>query len=463
MSFNNQLSKSDETLKQVMELINNGQLRKGLNILKEALKNGDEYTELDLNRLNSKLGPDDNKLFNKFYHHFIRIYLKQEKWNLAIELLKNILNTDKDYKSYLLLGDIYKKQNMLSEALENYLEAIQINSRNSVALKRLKQIIKSDNFNIDEWRKLENLHYKLVEMDPNNTFAYLNLGDILTRNGKLKEAVKCYRTVCYKNNLATKPGWVLENWDNKNSIGPNFIIIGVRKCGTTSLYHYVKQHPQVLQASRKEIKFFNDDERFKLGTKWYLSHFPPIPVASDFITGEASPLYFFKQKVAKRLARKFSDVKLLLILRNPVDRAISEFHFKVRRGNEFKDIRPVIESELNSFAGIENLAAAKKRNNDTRILLRGLYVYDLQRWMDYFPKEQLLILKTEDLAAEPGKVMHDVFNFLEIPSYHDSQYEIKNTGKYDPIEDDLRLRLEEFYNPHNKKLEEFLGINFNWN
>ena len=102
---------------------------------------------------------------------------------------------------------------------------------------------------------------------------------------------------------------------------PDFVIIGAQKSGTTSLYHYIVQHPEIEPASKKEIKFF--DIHYSEGEKWYLSHFPPkYPWADNRITGEGSPEYMYLPWAAERLIEFLPETKLVAILRNPVERAI---------------------------------------------------------------------------------------------------------------------------------------------
>ena len=111
---------------------------------------------------------------------------------------------------------------------------------------------------------------------------------------------------------------------------PNFLIIGAQRCGTTSLYNYLIQHPQIVPSSKKEVHFF--DLNFHLGQSWYEKHFPEV--SDNILTGEASPYYIFHPLCPKRIFDYDPSVKLIVILRNPIDRAYSHYRHIVRLGHE---------------------------------------------------------------------------------------------------------------------------------
>ena len=100
---------------------------------------------------------------------------------------------------------------------------------------------------------------------------------------------------------------------------PDFLIIGAQKCGTSSMFAYLNQHPQMKLPDVKEIHFF--DLNYSNGLDWYTSHFPPASLSHRMVTGEASPYYLFHPHVPERVRLHCPDVKLVVMLRNPVDRA----------------------------------------------------------------------------------------------------------------------------------------------
>jgi Sulfotransferase domain len=200
----------------------------------------------------------------------------------------------------------------------------------------------------------------------------------------------------------------------------DFLIIGAQKCGTTSLYNYLVQHPQIVPALQKEVHFF--DFNFDKGLDWYFGQFPNYNPADNLITGEASPYYIFHPLVAKRVHQLFPKVKLIVLLRNPVERAISHYYHEVRLGCEPLCLEEAIASEPIRLQGeTEKLIADGTyysfNHQHYTYLSRGIYVDQLQSWFNLFPREQFLILKSEDLYANPAQVLNKVLEFLEVSPY----------------------------------------------
>jgi hypothetical protein len=292
------------------------------------------------------------------------------------------------------------------------------------------------------------------------------LGDALTTRVRIEEASKSYQeAVCCKIRQ-TKPTFVPENWDYTPISGPQFLVIGVAKCGTSSLYEYMIQHPQILSAAKKEIDF---GDHIDNGIDWYLSHFSPTP--KDFITGEASTSYFGNLEAREFFKERFPQCKLIVILRNPVDRFISHYYNDVKYSGEKRPLAELANDELKMFEGISSLDDVHQTNywkKQRGYLFIGIYVYFLRLWMSHFPKEQLLVLNSEKFFTNPASTLTTVFNFLELPDYKLSQYRPHNQGSYlkkdsSTEEQQVRTKLSKFFEPYNRELEDYLGIKFNWN
>ena len=257
----------------------------------------------------------------------------------------------------------------------------------------------------------------------------------------------------------------------KMGVLPNFIIIGAMRSGTSSLYNYMIQHPNILPAYKKEIHFF--DWNYEKGIEWYKLKFKEKNYLKSFlrknnhvITGEASPSYLVHPLVPKRIFKFIPDVKLIVILRNPIDRAYSHYCLDVRNGNETLTFEQAIEQEQERTKwNYENLHKIKF---DRKIIKRsfkkrGLYYNQLQNWMKVFPKEQMLILKSEDFFKNPNKILNQqVFKFLNLPKFDIKDRKIYQEGKYNPMKKETIIILSEFFKPHNKKLEYLLNHDFGW-
>ena len=243
--------------------------------------------------------------------------------------------------------------------------------------------------------------------------------------------------------------------------GPDFLIIGTQKGGTNSLYNYLIQHPKVAPASGKEIHYF--DFNFDKGLDWYQSQF--ADVAPDIITGEGSPYYLYHPLVAPRLYDLYPQVKLIVLLRNPVERAISHYYWEVKIGCESLSLAEAIASESTRLAGetekiVQEGTYYSFNHQHYSYLARGIYVEQLQNWMKVFPREQFLILKSEDFFDRPAATMEKVEKFLELPSHKLDEYIPYNQNNYPPVSDAIYRELTEYFQPYNQRLSEELGIDF---
>jgi hypothetical protein len=236
---------------------------------------------------------------------------------------------------------------------------------------------------------------------------------------------------------------------------PDFVIIGAPKCGTSFLYHLLTKHPHVEPAAFKEIHYF--DLFFDKGTEWYRQCFPS-PLLKDgrsTITGEATPAYLSSPQAPERTAEMIPQARLIALLRNPVDRAYSAYqYFNVRHGRGRGTFEETIETNLN-------------RSPDKALILRqGIYVDDLLHWSKFFSDEQMLVLKSEDLFEHPQEILNRVLDFLDLPERKLSASMLRdkrNKGSYEQEMDaSTRRWLEDYFEPHNRRLYEFLGVNFGW-
>lgn len=250
---------------------------------------------------------------------------------------------------------------------------------------------------------------------------------------------------------------------------PNFLLIGAQKCGTTSLFHYLLRHPNIGKPLKKEIGFFS--VRFYRGINWYKSFFP-TPLSElyqeHFITGEASTGYICHPHAPNRIARTIPQVKLIALLRNPVDRAYSHYYHTKRLGREDLAFEEAIAKENERVGWIEEkIREDEYYYHDNyhlyTYLSRGIYINQLKNWLGAFTKKQILVLRSEDLFSNPSAIVNQVFDFLELPNWEIEHYEQCNSNSYQSmIEPATRESLVEFYKTHNESLYKLLGINFDW-
>jgi len=241
---------------------------------------------------------------------------------------------------------------------------------------------------------------------------------------------------------------------------PDFLIIGTERGGTTSMHSYLTENPKIVPALRKEIHFF--DQNYSKGWAWYLAHFPIRK--SDILTGEASPHYYFFPEAAQRIADTLPNGKLILLLRNPVDRAYSHYQHEVANGYEKLSFKDAISREYTISNGIWKPRSLRANGLSQYVhfsyLSKGLYVTHLKWWLTKIPRERFLILKSEFFFREPGAVLSQVLNFLGLPPNDRSNFSKYNEGNYEPLGQELRSQLLTFYKPYNDELSSLLGMDF---
>jgi hypothetical protein len=248
---------------------------------------------------------------------------------------------------------------------------------------------------------------------------------------------------------------------------PSVLIIGAQKGGTTSLFNYLVRHPDVLAPLTKEIHYF--DLHYARGVLWYRGRFPfGHRLRHGALTLDASPYYLAHPLAAERAARLLPEVRLIALLRNPVDRALSHYQHEVRGGRESLSFAEAIEREPERLAGEEERLLNDPgyysfNHHRYSYTDRGLYLKQLRRWMAHFPRSRLLVLQSERLFRDPAAADATVQSFLGLRPHRLLRYEPFYQGTYGrAIPADLRARLVELFEPHNRQLYQWLGEEFDW-
>jgi hypothetical protein len=263
---------------------------------------------------------------------------------------------------------------------------------------------------------------------------------------------------------------------------PNFLVIGAAKCGTTSLFDGICTHPLVARPMtngqpRKELLFF--DYNFHRGADWYRKHFPLEAERRDFedehgrafVTGEATASYLTSYWVPGRVRKVVPDVKLIVTLRNPIDRAYSAFQMSRReRLEECESFEEAIALEAERLAGELERVHGDPRYNPPlppplgywSYLHRSRYCEHVARWLEVFPREQILFLRFEDLAANPARALQEAHTFLGLPRHQDGEMRKLNAATYSDMDPRTRAELVEHFRPYNQRLRELTGIDFRW-
>ena len=185
------------------------------------------------------------------------------------------------------------------------------------------------------------------------------------------------------------------------------------------------------------------------------------------LTGETTPNYLFHPYAAQRAADVIPGAKLIVLLRNPVDRAYSHYHLQRRKGREvlsFEDALAAEEQRIvpdsNKLKRDGDLVTRKRRRYSYK--WRGVYVDQLRTWFSFFPRERFLIIKSEDLFADPVTQLPRILTFLGIPECQMSEFQKEQAGDYPEMNPNTRAKLAAFFAPYNRELSELLEADFEW-
>ncbi len=255
------------------------------------------------------------------------------------------------------------------------------------------------------------------------------------------------------------------------------IILGAQRAGTTSIHAHLGRHPGVCLSKTKEIHYFDNYQ--EQGLDWYRSHFPTRSwvekrshdLGYEMVVGECSPYYLFHPEVPSRIRETIPSVRLVVLLRNPVDRALSHFRHERKNGSEKEvDFQSAWDLEEARLAGTEERLSSgasvyEEAHNRFSYTSRGDYASQLGRWFSLFDRAQIHIIRSEDLFNSPEKVIAGLFEFLGLPMVELGNFPALNSTVAkipDKEELQIRERLQKHFTPKVERLEAMLGRSMGW-
>lgn len=256
---------------------------------------------------------------------------------------------------------------------------------------------------------------------------------------------------------------------------PDYLIVGAARAGSTSLYEYLVRHPAVLPALVKEVHYFTGG--YHHGVSWYRAHFPLAARRrltalrhGAALTGEATPYYLFHPAAPMRIKALIPNVKLLAVLRDPVQRALSHYQHERRLGVESLSFEAAIDAEgdrigsgeVSDLGRLDDDPDYAFRHQNFAYLARGRYAEQLERFLEYFPPSQLMVIRSEDLFAQPTVVYRQATDFLDLAPRPLLDYPQFNASRGMLLDPPTERRLRDYFAPHNERLENLLGRSMGW-
>lgn len=247
---------------------------------------------------------------------------------------------------------------------------------------------------------------------------------------------------------------------------PDFIIVGAQKAGTTSLYSTLSQSKNIKLSFKKEVHFF--DQNYQRGDRWYRAHFPLEIFSKGKQIGEATPSYIFCPFSAERLVQLLPGIKLILMLRDPVDRAVSHYFKQVRRGTEAREIREALFGSIERVKEIETRMMSGDFSDQTEYYLtsylqRGLYLEQIKRFRKHFSEDQLHIIEMKSYIACYDQEILKLEQFLGTSLKDCSKSVTRNVGaNKSQVDEQVLNELRNFYRVPNQELFSYLGVSYDW-
>ena len=257
---------------------------------------------------------------------------------------------------------------------------------------------------------------------------------------------------------------------------PSFLLVGGQRCGTTSLHRALTAHPQVFGATfHKGVNYF--DLNYHRPIDWYRGHFPRLEPArrraavlgegTEPMATESSGYYLYHPLAPERIARDLPEARLIMMVRDPVERAYSAYKHEVARGFESESFERALELEESRLAGEEERLATEPGylsypHRHSAYLARGRYAEQLRRLHRAVGPDRVLLVEAERFFADPEPVYAEVIEFVGLRRWRPATFEQHNARPGSALSELVRQELAEYFRPHDDDLEQLLGRPLAW-
>ena len=247
---------------------------------------------------------------------------------------------------------------------------------------------------------------------------------------------------------------------------PDFLIIGAKRCGTTSLFTHLPEHPSITSSHHDNMGFFNDN--FNLGINWYRSFFikksHKKKIENKYgkcLSFDTTTTYMESKTTAQNVKKVKPDMKIIVMVRNPIDRAYSQYQRTIKDNIESRKFEDSIDDEIKKIDN-EKEISFKINRNESNYIKKGIYYEQLKPWFELFPRENIGIFSTEEFKINSEKIYNNIFDFLDLPHFAIKNNTIMEKGNYSSMNKEVRDKLANYYKDHNEKFFNLIGKTFQW-
>jgi hypothetical protein len=233
----------------------------------------------------------------------------------------------------------------------------------------------------------------------------------------------------------------------------DFILAGAQKSGTTALHYFLATHPKITMGDQQEMHFFDDDAMFAgpVDYEEFHKHYPTL--APSTIAGDCTPSYIYYEPAAERIWQYNPKIKLLVLLRNPVERAFAHWNMQRFKGREPLDFFDAVREEKTRIAGAPPAEARR-----FAYVNRGFYARQLERLFKFFPREQVKVVKFEEFKNEQRETLVSIFSFLGLKPARSVPNKDRNVVPYERVMNwEERIFLYNLFADDIAKLEQMLA------
>jgi hypothetical protein len=262
--------------------------------------------------------------------------------------------------------------------------------------------------------------------------------------------------------------------------GPDFLVVGTKRGGTTSMFNYLLDHPQVLRLfpaaeKRKGTYYFDVNATVGRDDTWYRSHFPTVlsrtvrgRLTGRFsVVGEATPYYLYHPLAPERAQHVVPEAKIIMLLRDPVERAYSHWKERTRQGVEHLEFVAALDAEPERLQGeVERMLAEPGYHSFAHqhfsYIDQGRYAAGVRRWLEAFGDDRVLILQSETFYADPATALDTVHDFLGLDRHQSGEFKKWNFHRAPDMTDDIAARIQNAVADDVADLEKLLDRSFGW-